>query len=733
MLNKILSIFKKDNENLPKKVRTPTVLQMEAVECGAASLAIVLGYFGKVVPLEELRIACGVSRDGSNAKNLLAAARSYGLDSKGKKLSIERVKEFKGPIILFWNFNHFVVYEGFYKGKFYISDPAGGRYKVGHQEFDDSFTGVSLVFEKGAEFKEGNNKEGLLPALLSRIKHSKVALSYIILCNLVLVIPGLIIPSFTQIFVDSYIVNRMDQWVMPLILVMVFTLILSTVTSYLQQFHMLRLSTKLSISHSASFFWHILKLPIDFFNQRHPGEISSRISLNGSVANMMSGQVASTVLNVVFVIFYGILCFSYECKLTLLASGISVFNLIYMRFISQDRVDGSRKIRNESQKLSATIMTGLQQIETLKATGREADFFKDWSGHVAKVTNISQENEIMGIKLTMFPTLLGTLNTAAIMGVGALAVMNGSLSLGELIAFQYLIGRFTGPINSLVGMVDQIQQMQGNMERIDDVLKYTTAPQFSNENMHLQKINDTGEKLKGFLELKNITFGYNKMSPPLIENFNLNLSPGKRVALVGGSGSGKSTIAKIITGSYYPWEGEVLFDGQEQMTIPREIITSSMALVDQETILFQGSIKENISLWDEAIPAYDIISAAKDADIHETISSRDLEYEGKLVEGGFDLSGGQRQRLDIARALAINPNILVLDEGTSALDPGSEKTIMDNLRRRGCTCIIVAHRLSTIRDCDEIIVMHLGKIVQRGTHDELIEQEGYYSNLIKAG
>jgi NHLM bacteriocin system ABC transporter peptidase/ATP-binding protein len=733
MLEKIKSIFKKTDAGIPSKVRTPTVLQMEAVECGAASLAIVLGYYKKIVPLEELRIACGVSRDGSNAKNLLAAARSYGLEAKGKKLSIERLKQFKGPIILFWNFNHFVVYEGFKNGKFYISDPAEGRYRVNEEEFDDSFTGVSLIFEKGTEFKKGNDKSGLLPALLSRVQHSWTPIIYITLTSLFLAVTGLIIPSFTQIFVDSYIVNRMDQWVMPLILVMFFVLILSSITTYLKSYYQMRLSTKLSLAHSSSFFWHILKLPIDFFNQRHAGEISSRIGLNSSVANIMSGQVASAFLNVIFVIFYGILCFTYEWRLTLLASGISIFNLVYARLISRERIDSSRKIKNESQKLSASTMTGIQQIETLKATGRENDFFKDWTGYIAKVTNLSQANDMMGIRLNLFPTLLGTLNSSAIMGVGALAVMDGSLTLGELIAFQYLIGRFTGPVNALVGMIDTIQFMQGNMERIDDVLKYPIAPQFKEDNKSAQATSNATKKMKGFLELKEITFGYNKMAPPLIESFNLSLSPGRRVALVGGSGSGKSTVAKLITGTYEPWSGDILFDGHEQVKVSREIMTSSLALIDQNTILFEGTIKENINLWDTTMPEGEIIQAAKDADIHDTITERDQAYDSKLDEGGFNLSGGQRQRLDIARALAINPSIIVLDEGTSALDPNSEKIIMDNLRRRGCTCIIVAHRLSTIRDCDEIIVMHQGKIVQRGTHDELKTKEGVYAALIKAG
>lgn len=805
---------KTKSPKLPRPVKTPTILQMEGVECGAASLAIILGYYGRHVPLEKLRVTCGVSRDGLKATNIIKAAREYGLNAKGYAKSIEKLKQMQMPCIIFWNFNHFLVLEGFTKNKVYLSDPAQGRYQVDYQEFEDSFTGVVLTMEPGPDFEKGNEKQGLLPALSSRISHSRMSVFFIILVSLFLVIPGLVIPSFTQIFIDQYLVNQMSSFVMPLLLVMGGMLLINGLLIYIQQYYLLRLETKLALTTSSQFLWHVFHLPISFFTQRYSGEISNRVTLNDKVARLLSGNLANAMLNVIVVLFYAVIMFTYDWLLTSIGIGIAALNVIALQIVSRARTDGNRRLLNESGKLMGSTMSGINMIETLKASGRESDFFTTWSGHLAKVMNAQQELGWLSLRLNIVPPLLTSLNTTLIMGMGALRVMDGEMTLGMLVAFLYLMNNFIGPVNQLVSVGSMLQETEGDMNRIDDVLNYEISDEFdpdkqapekqavltlngngsnghhsnghsnghssnghhsnghsngsnghhsnghsngsnghqsngngyhSNGNgphslnglespylLNKSRYRNLSQKLTGHLELRNVSFGYTPTMPALIEDFNLKLQPGSRVALVGGSGSGKSTVARLVAGLYKPWEGEILLDGKERSTIPRHIVNSSVAVIDQEVLMFNGTIKENIAFWDATMSEHDIIRSAKDATIHEIIAARTNAYDSMVAEKGTNFSGGQRQRMEIARALAINPTLLIMDEATSALDPKSEQTVMDNIRRRGCTCLIVAHRLSTIRDCDEIIVMKFGKIVERGTHSQLLAMQGLYADLISA-
>lgn len=724
-------------------VKTPTVLQMESVECGAAALSIILGHFGKFVPLEKLRIACGVSRDGLKATNILRAAREYGLDAKGYAKSIEKLKEVKMPAIIFWNFNHFLVLEGFTKDKVYLSDPAQGRYYVTHQEFDEAFTGVVMTFRPNEKFEKGNEKKGLMPALVARVSSSKMSVVFIVLASLFLVIPGLVIPSFTQIFIDKYLVNQISGFVMPLLLIMGSMLLVNAATVYIQQYYLLRMETKLALTTSSKFLWHVFHLPIAFFTQRHSGEIGSRVSLNDKVARLLSGELANAALNVIVVAFYAVLMFSYDVLLTSIGIVMAAINVIALQFVSRARKDGNRRLINENGKLLGTTTSGISMIETLKASGRENDFFMNWSGYLAKVINAQQELGWLTTKLNIIPPLLMSLNTTLILGVGAMRVMDGQMTLGMLVAFLYLMNNFMGPVNKLVSVGSMLQVTEGDMGRIDDVLNYETSSEFASREGKESEVNEndgetmkeeitTADKLTGHLEIKNLSFGYSKVMPALIEDFNLKVRPGSRVALVGGSGSGKSTIARLVAGLYDPWEGDILFDGTPKREIPRHIINESVAVIDQEVLMFNGTIQENISFWDHRVSESQVIQSAHDAEIHETIAARANAYDSEVTERGANFSGGQRQRLEIARALTLNPSILIMDEGTSALDPKSEKLVMDNIKRRGCTCLIVAHRLSTIKDCDEIIVLKFGKIEERGTHDELIEKNGLYADLISS-
>ena len=714
-----------------KRVKTPTVLQMEAVECGAAALGIILGYYGRIVPLEELRVAAGVSRDGSKASNIVKAARTYGLSAKGLKEDLPGLSTVPLPYIVFWNFSHFLVVEGFGKGKVYLNDPARGPRVVTMDEFDKSFMGVVLTFEPGPGFVKGGTKPSVAHALSQRLRGSRMGLVYVVLASLALVLLGLIVPAFSRIFVDQFLVGGLYSWLQPLLVAMTFTAVMMVLFTWLQRKYLLRLEAKLALTQSSKFFWHVLRLPVVFFTQRSAGEISSRVALNDKVAQVLSGDLATNLLGTLLVVVYVVLMLQYDVVLTLLAIAIAVLNLVALRYVARKRSDLNQRLLQERGQLMGTAFNGLQSIESMKAGGTESDFFAKLTGYLAKATNAEQELGFSTQLLTAVPPFLTGVNSTAILVIGGLRVMNGQLSIGALIAFQVLMLAFMAPINQMVSLGSKLQDTAGDMARLDDVLRYP-AEQHTLADPAATASVDVAGKLTGYLELRDISFGYSRLEPPLIEHFNLTLKPGSRVALVGGSGSGKSTIAKLVTGLYEPWGGEILFDGLSPSATPQVRITNSLAIVDQDIALFEGTIKDNLTLWDATIPETNVLQAAKDACIHEEISDRPGGYGFQVEENGRNFSGGQRQRLEIARALVGNPSILVLDEATSALDPITEQQIDDNLRRRGCTCLIIAHRLSTIRDCDEIIVLEHGKVVQRGTHVAMQRANGPYRRLMQA-
>jgi NHLM bacteriocin system ABC transporter peptidase/ATP-binding protein len=711
--------------------RSPTVLQMEAVECGAAALAIVLAHHGRWVPLEELRVACGVSRDGSKASNVVKAARNYGLVAKGFKKEPQALRSMTLPAILHWNFNHFVVLDGFRKGRVYLNDPGTGPRDVSEEELDQAFTGVVMTFEPGPEFRKAGDPPRLIPALRRRLAGSRAALAFVLLAGLALAIPSLVVPVFSKVFVDSVLLESRRDWLPPLLFGMGFAALMMGLLTWIQQVYLLRLETRMAVGSSSRFLWHVLRLPTEFFSQRFAGDISSRVGINDRVAQLLSRDLATNALGAVMIVFFAAVLFQYDAVLTLVGIAVVSLNVAALQYVSRKRVDGNRRLVQDQGKLLGTAIGGLQTIETLKATGGESDLFARWAGYQAKVVNGRQELERYTQLLDTVPPLLSAVNTALILGIGGLRVMNGSLSLGGLVAFQLLMAAFIAPVTRLVSLGGKLQMVEGDMNRLDDVLRYRLDPSAATDNGELPP--EGGPvRLNGHLELRDVSFGYSRLDAPLIEGFNLHLKPGSRVALVGGSGSGKSTLSRLVTGLYPPWSGEILLDGKPRSEVPPGVLTGSLAAVDQNVFLFEGTVRENLTLWDATVPLPEVVAAAKDACIHEDIAARPGGYDSPVEEGGANWSGGQRQRLEIARALVGRPSILVLDEATSALDPTTESRIDQNLRRRGCTCLIVAHRLSTIRDADEIIVLEKGKVVQRGTHDELKGIEGPYARLISS-
>jgi NHLM bacteriocin system ABC transporter peptidase/ATP-binding protein len=717
-----------------RRVRTPNILQMEAVECGAAALAVVLGYYRRFVPLEELRVACGVSRDGSKASNMVKAAHRYGLIAKGYKKEPDALRELPVPMIVHWNFNHFVVVEGFRGKKVYLNDPASGPREVSADEFDQAFTGVAITFARGDGFVAGGHRPGLLKPLTRRFKGMGLALLFAVLAGAALFVPGLVAPTFNRVFVDQILVKGLSAWMRPMLVVMGCTALVTMGLTALQQRYLLRFESTLSLSTSSRFFWHVLRLPIEFFNQRYAGEIGGRVALNDQVARLLSGDLATTVLSLMVISMYAIIMFQYDLALSLIAVGTAAVNMVALRYVAHKRKVLGRRMQQDRGKMMGTAMGGLQTIETLKASGSESDFFSRWSGYQAKVVNASQELQLVTLVFGVLPPLLLALNSTLVLGLGGLRVMEGRLTMGLLMAFQSLTLAFLAPVNRIVSLGGQLQEVETNMNRLDDVLSADVDPvvQAADSRSTAPAVEEPEpvSKLEGYLELRGVTFGYSRLDPPLIENLDLTLKPGSRVALVGGSGSGKSTVAKLVAGLYEPWSGEILFDGRHRQEVPRAALSQTVAVVDQDISMFEGTLSENLTLWDSTIPEQSLIDAAKDAAIHDDIAARPGGYGAALEEGGRNFSGGQRQRLEIARALVINPRVLVLDEATSALDPTTEKIIDDNLRRRGCTALIVAHRLSTIRDCDEIIVLQKGKVVQRGTHDQMMAGGGPYARLI---
>ena len=706
--------------------KTPTVYQMEATECGAASLSMVMGYYGRHMALEQMRIETGVSRDGCNAKNILRAARKFGMEAKGYKKSVDSLLESKPPCIIHWNFNHFVVWEGV-KGKYaYINDPAMGRRKLTMEELSASYTGITLTFEVTENFEKIKQKKTLLSFAKSRLKGQYSALLALVIIGLCLVFPGMVIPVFSQVFIDDILLGGNTRWITVFLAVMFFTTLFQAGLTYYRGMLLEKLQNKMSLVSAHGFLSHLFRLPMSFFDQRYSGDLAERVQNNNNVSVFLAGDLAETVLNIMVAAFYLILLLLYSPVLTLIGICSVALNLLLMKLSSDALANITMKQQQDTGKLVGCLFAGLNITSTLKASGAENEYIGRIQGYYAKTILTEQKMCSMKQFLNAIPQVADEIVEVLVMLVGGVLVIRGEMTAGMLIAYSSLLASFTEPVNQLVGFIQKIQTLKADMSRVEDIMKYEEDEKFGE-----CELAPLTAKLNGEIELRNISFGYSILEKPLVDGFYFKLGSGSSIAFVGASGCGKSTVSKIVSGLYLPWGGEYLLDGVPAEQIPKEILASSISTVSQDITLFSGSIRDNLTMWNKNILDQDMVRAAKDACIHEAITTKPGAYDFVLAEGGANLSGGQRQRLEIARALVTNPSILIMDEATSALDPIVEKEIIDNIKRRGCTCVIVAHRLSAIRDCDEIIVMERGRIVQRGTHEDLATVEGHYQRLIQ--
>ncbi len=708
--------------------KVPVVMQMEALECGAAALAMVMAYYDKWVPLEQVRLDCGVSRDGSSAKNILIAARSYGFEAQGYRCEVDSLRqEVALPCIIHWNFNHFVVLDGF-RGRYaYINDPARGEVKVPMEEFDNAFTGVCLQITPGPDFKPGGKPKSTLEFARKRLKGAGVAVAFVLLSTVISYLFGIINPIFSRFFMDRLLTGENRELLMPFVGLMAVLGVAQVTVAWVQAIYSRKIDGKMSVVGSSEYMWKILRMPMEFFSQRMAGDILQRQNTNATIAGTLVNTFTPLLLNTIMMVFYLVVMIKLSPLLTLIGIVTIVVNLLVSQIISRKRVNITRVQMRDAGKLASATVSGIQMVETIKASGAENGYFQKWAGYQASVNTQKVKYARLNQYLGAIPTVLSVIASSAVMVIGVGLTMSGKFTLGAIMTFQGFLSSFMSPAMTLVSAGQTIQEMRTDMERVEDVMQYPADPSFS--DTPLEEDADYS-KLSGEVELRHVTFGYSRLGKPLIEDFSMHMKPGSRVAFVGTSGCGKSTLAKLISGLYQPWSGEILFDGKPISSIDRSVFTGSVAVVDQDIVLFEDTIANNIKMWDESIEDFEMILAARDAQIYNDIMAREGGFYGMLTEGGKDLSGGQRQRIEIARVLAQDPSVIIMDEATSALDAKTEYELVKAVKDRGITCIVIAHRLSTIRDCDEIIVLNKGKVVERGTHDELYAKGGYYTELI---
>ena len=720
-----------------RRRRTPVMLQFEATECGAVCLGIILAHYGRWVRLQELREACGVTRDGCSATDIVRAARRYGLKVTGWRKEPEDLRGLRLPAILFWQFSHFVVLDAVGRGRYYINDPAFGHRSVSADVLDRAFTGVALVVEPTAEFRRGTEARPGLRLLWPWFSDAPGALAFSAACGLLLLAPMLGTPILVTLLVDHALAApQPPPWAGALAAAAAGSAALVYLLSWLQHRCLQRLHVRLSVVQADRFVRRLFRLPVHFFTHRLAGDLMARLHVVGRVAAQGSVQLVGILLEIVVSAFCLTLMIFYDPLLAAVVMVLAAGSVLLMRFFSGLRTEEGWIMRRHQAMLSGLAVAGLRNVELLQATAAEDDFYGRWSGHQALELGARQRYAELGHVIGALPAVFSILGGAAVIGAGGWRVLDGALTVGMLMGFYIVAGNFLRPVGRLVEFADMLQVLDADLQRLHDVFDAAEDPLLTADRERRKApVSHLGGRLRlaGRLSIRDVTFGYRTNGGPLVEKFNLDLEPGQRVALVGATGSGKSTVVMLVAGVAQPWSGDILFDGVPLRDVPRDVLTASLAVVSQRPFLFAGTIRDNLTLWNPTISEERLVSAAADALMHETIAARPGGYDSLVEEGGRNFSGGQRQRLEIARALVREPSILVLDEATCALDALSEVRIDDALRRRGCTCLIVAHRLSTIRDCDRIVVLDHGRPAQSGTHEELLADEGgLYHRLVQA-
>lgn len=711
--------------------RVPQVMQMESVECGAACLAMVCAYWGKWVPLDELRRMCGVGRDGAKAGNIARAAQRLGMEVHAYRFEPERLREKATfPCIVHWNAYHFVVVRGFKRGRVLINDPARGAYTCDWEEFDRSFTGVCICMQPGEAFEPGGARPSVRRFILENLRDAKGALAFVAFTTLLSAFVGLMNPAFSQVFVTRLLVERNENWLAPFMAVLVGVCVIQVATAVLSAVYLLKVQGKLDVSAASRFMWKALHLPVDFFSQRSVGDVSGRMSTTTRVSKELVSLVAPLVINMGMLAVYLVILVCYSPMLASVGLAATLVNVACAIMVARQRTEISRVQARDWANLSAASLAGIQTIETIKASGAENGFFRQWAVYQAQANTQTVRSQNLSVSLGVVPQVASAVSNALVLVLGLLLVMQGEFTVGMVLAFQGYLAQFAAPAQQLVESLQALSEMRVDIERIEDVLTAQDDPALAAQGESVPK---PASLSQGRLEMRDVSFGYNALEAPLIKGLNLVVEPGRSVALVGGSGSGKSTIASLADGLVQPWEGQILLDGVDTRHVPRDAFTYAVSMVCQEPTIFAGTVADNIAMWDPAVSDAQIMRAARDAALHDEVLAMPGGYRHMLAEGGANLSGGQRQRVEIARALVRDPRILILDEATSALDAQTEERVMHAVRARGITLLIVAHRLSTVRDCDEIVVLDHGEVVERGRHDELMAAGGAYAALVRQG
>lgn len=705
-------------------------MQHDAVECGAACLAMVLAHYGRWVSLEELRELCGVSRDGSKSTNVLRAARGFGLVAKGFKRDTGELADLPFPMILFWNFNHFVVLEGLSKDGAWINDPATGPRKVSAAAFDAAFTGVVLAFEPTEAFRPGGSRPGLLSVVAGTLRGVRRGIVYAFLAGLALLVPTILIVGGYRIFTDEILIGGKSSWLGPLLAAMAAAALLSGFLTWLQRQAQSRSETALGAMLTVDYFRTILDLPLSFFAARYAGDIAHRLPQADRMATLLANSLVPALIGLLPIAGFGAVLLVIDPVLAAIALGCSAVALTILSLAARGLEDENRRSLNDEARLQGITMQGLSMREDFRAGGMEGLFMTRWQAAQARVLSAEQRTNFRAALISETATWLMGICGVLLLVAGGLRVMDGLLTIGLLIAAQAIVGRITGPMIGLVGVGTRLQAVRGIADRLNDAANYARAERERVAATPRAPEHPIAPEAACIpLEVSAVSYSYSHGLPPAVDGVSLTVAIGTRIGLVGPSGSGKSSLARVMVGLMPASAGEVRIFGRRLDGWPPSQLRREVAYVDQTVGLFGASIRDNLTLWDDTMPEEQYVAAAQDAQIHDVISLRPGGYTGLLTEQGGNLSGGERQRLALARALAVNPRLLVLDEATSALDPGAEAAVMEAIRRRGCACVIVAHRLSSVMDCDTIVVMDKGRVVETGTHRALIERGGLYARM----